>query len=110
MESTITFEDLKKVTLKLPFDLMNFENLNSITLTEERRHSENLPKTEAAMVIRSDEQTFGVKGCKFGRESENDYSYPDEMSISAKHAMLFFKEKRFYLQDLGSKTGTFKQI
>lgn len=32
------------------------------------------------------------------------------MAISGKHAMIFFKDKRFYLQDLGSKTGTFKQI
>lgn len=32
------------------------------------------------------------------------------MSISSKHAVIFFKDNRFYLQDLGSKIGTFKQI
>ena len=33
--------------------------------------------------------------------------FPDELSISSKHAQIFFRDDHFYLQDLGSKTGTF---
>lgn len=55
-------------------------------------------------------KTFSIKGVKFGRDKENDFSYPDELSISSKHALILFKDENFYLQDLGSKTGTFKQI
>ena len=53
---------------------------------------------------------FSVQGVKFGRDKDNDLSFPDEMSISSKHARIYFKNDLFYLQDLGSKTGTYLKI
>lgn len=96
----------------MPFDLMTFENLNSIVLAEVRRtiHPSDQNRDGDAYISINNPQTYGVKGCRFGRDGTNDYSYPDEMAISGKHAIIFFKNKRFYLQDLKSKTGTFKLI
>lgn len=51
-----------------------------------------------------------MQGAKFGRDKENDFRYPDELSISSKHAQIFFRDNSFFLQDLGSKTGTFLKI
>jgi pSer/pThr/pTyr-binding forkhead associated (FHA) protein len=53
---------------------------------------------------------FNLSGAKFGRAPENDFSYPDELSISGKHAQIFFKDESYYIRDLGSKTGTFVYI
>ena len=51
-----------------------------------------------------------MAGVKFGRSSDNDFSYPDELSISGKHAQIVFRDESYYLRDLGSKTGTFLYI
>jgi hypothetical protein len=72
----------------MPFDLMNFKHLNSITLKELiYRHDSNDDNSVDG------KQTFGAKGCRFGRDSNENvfYCYPDEKSISGKHAMIFFK-------------------
>lgn len=53
---------------------------------------------------------FNLTGAKFGRSPENDFSYPDELSISGKHAQIIFKDESYYIRDLGSKTGTFVYI
>jgi pSer/pThr/pTyr-binding forkhead associated (FHA) protein len=53
---------------------------------------------------------FNLTGAKFGRNSDNDFSYPDELSISGRHAQIVFKDEGYYLRDLGSKTGTFLYI
>lgn len=53
---------------------------------------------------------FNLSGAKFGRAPENDFSYPDELSISSKHAQIVFKDESYYIRDLGSKTGTFLYI
>lgn len=37
-------------------------------------HHDALNKQEEVV---DGKQVFGVKGCKFGRDSGNDYSYPD---------------------------------
>lgn len=75
----VQFQLLKNATLSVPFDLMSFENLNSITLSEMRRYNQNSEqgKEEDDQQIINNGQTFGVKGCKFGREAINNYSYPD---------------------------------
>jgi pSer/pThr/pTyr-binding forkhead associated (FHA) protein len=49
-------------------------------------------------------------GARFGRSPENDFSYPDELSISGKHAQIVFRDDAYYIRDLGSKTGTFVYI
>lgn len=46
--------------------------------------SENLEVNESKM--------FNLSGAKFGRSPENDFSYPDELSISGKHAQIVFKD------------------
>lgn len=46
--------------------------------------NENLEVNESKM--------FNLSGAKFGRSSENDFSYPDELSISGKHAQIVFKD------------------
>jgi pSer/pThr/pTyr-binding forkhead associated (FHA) protein len=51
-----------------------------------------------------------VKGAKLGRDKDNDIRFPDEQSISNKHAQIVFKSELFYLQDLGSKMGTYLKI
>lgn len=55
-------------------------------------------------------KVFNLTGAKFGRSPENDFSYPDELSISGKHAQIIFKDESYYIRDLGSKTGTFVYI
>jgi len=64
--------------------------------------NENLHSNESKM--------FNLAGAKFGRSPDNDFSYPDELSISGKHAQIVFKDEAYYLRDLGSKTGTFLYI
>ena len=51
-----------------------------------------------------------MTGAKFGRSPENDFSYPDELSISGKHAQIVFRDESYFIRDLGSKTGTFLYI
>ena len=34
---------------------------------------------------------FCVQGAKLGRDKDNDLRFPDELSISGKHAQIFFK-------------------
>jgi hypothetical protein len=46
--------------------------------------TENLHSNESKM--------FNLAGAKFGRSPENDFSYPDELSISGKHAQIVFKD------------------
>jgi pSer/pThr/pTyr-binding forkhead associated (FHA) protein len=53
---------------------------------------------------------FSVKGAKLGRDKDNDIRFPDEQSISNNHAKIMFKSDAFYLQDLGSKMGTYLKI
>ena len=55
-------------------------------------------------------KVFNLTGAKFGRSPENDFSYPDELSISGRHAQIIFKDESYYIRDLGSKTGTFVYI
>lgn len=37
-------------------------------------------------------KVFNLTGAKFGRSPENDFSYPDELSISGRHAQIVFKD------------------
>ena len=53
---------------------------------------------------------FSLKGTRIGRQKDNDFCYPDESSISANHARIYFNNGDFYLQDLASKAGTFIRI
>ena len=53
---------------------------------------------------------FNLAGAKFGRSPDNDFSYPDELSISGKHAQIVFRDESYFIRDLGSKTGTFLYI
>jgi len=45
------------------------------------------------------------KQTKIGRAYETDLRVPD-ISVSRLHAMLHYKNKKFYLEDLDSKFGT----
>lgn len=58
----------------------------------------------------SESKIFNLAGARFGRSPENDFSYPDELSISGKHAQIVFRDESYYIRDLGSKTGTFLYI
>jgi len=42
-----------------------------------------------------------------GREKDQDISLPLDLSISRSHARITFEEEKFWLEDLGSKNGTF---
>ena len=48
-------------------------------------------------------------GAKIGRQSSNNLVLCDE-SVSRFHCEVFFKEACFYIQDLGSTTGTYVKI
>lgn len=53
--------------------------------------------------------SINEEGAKIGRQSANQIAISDE-SISRFHADIFFKNKQFYLRDVGSTTGTFIKV
>ena len=70
------FQKIKDVTFTMPFNLMNFKFLNEIVLGEVKKSSRNNDPSDENDNI-GERQTFGVQGCKFGRDGSNNYSYPD---------------------------------
>jgi hypothetical protein len=131
---------LMAVSLSLPFNLLNLEPLQRIKISsipypfnlaksnafskKESASETNLltpadnvsQKSESIYDLLDEEEelrefkVFNLTGAKFGRSPENDFSYPDELSISGRHAQIVFKDESYYLRDLGSKTGTFVYI
>jgi len=53
--------------------------------------------------------TVGAKGGRIGRHSQNSIVVADEC-VSRFHAEVVQKENEFFLQDLGSTTGTFLKV
>lgn len=94
--------ELKSSCLFLPFDLLNLEPLQIIKLRS--------MASPFAREVGTEHWQIRVQGVKFGRDKDNDMRFPDEMSISSKHARIHFRNDAFYLQDLGSKTGTYLRI
>lgn len=66
------------------------------------------------LLVESEPRESGLKGLeiglppeiKFGRGPDNDVVLPDRFA-SIKHSRLFLREGQYWLEDLGSKNGTF---
>lgn len=71
------------MSLTLPFDLLNLEPLQQIRIRS--------LKTAYGKDLDKDFWIYSVKGAKLGRDKENDLRFPDELSISGKHAQVLFK-------------------
>ncbi len=124
------------VSLRLPFNLLNLQPLQRIKIAtmpypfavhkglakkdvmgSEPVFSDNLSqRTQSVYDLISEgehvceSKVFNLAGARFGRSPDNDFSYPDELSISGKHAQIIFRDEAYYIRDLGSKTGTFIYI
>lgn len=70
--------------MNLPFNLLNLDPLQQIKVRS--------LKTSFGKDPDKDFWVFSVQGGKFGRDKENDIRFPDELSISAKHAEIIFKQ------------------
>ena len=90
------------VSLDLPFDLFNFEPLHQLKL--------RALQTPFGCSVTPQHWIVKIEGKRFGRDKTNDLSFPDEPSISSKHSRILFKNDGFYLQDVGSKFGTFLRV
>lgn len=129
IEDHTTAQALRIVAMSLPFNLLNMEPLQFIKVAaipypfvfnrekrkESKPESENGEKREEEgrgfMVEEYKEvKTFHLSGVKLGRNQENDFRYPDELSISGRHVQIIFKNDSYYIRDLGSKTGTFMYV
>ena len=91
-----------QVSLDLPFDLFNFEPLHQLKL--------RALKTPFGCSVNSEHWMVNIQGIKLGRDKSNELSFPDEPSISSKHTRILFKDDAFYLQDVGSKFGTYLRV
>ncbi|CAD8155120.1 unnamed protein product [Paramecium octaurelia] len=64
--------------------------------------------------LKCDEQQklkiVNIQGAYFGRSDECTFAFTDHSKISSKHCQIFYKDKAFYLLDVGSKGGTFIKI
>lgn len=82
------------------------------TGTVERKRADTMlmdAPAKAMLVLRngnSGSYNVGSGSTKIGRNSSNDFVI-DEQTVSGEHAKVIEEEGNFFLQDLGSKNGTF---
>ncbi len=79
-----------------------------------RGHAEKVAIVQDYLSIMEEDQTSFSPSCfieltavnSLGRSEENSIHLTDE-SVSAKHALLSYRQKRWWLKDLDSTNGTF---
>ena len=92
-----------------------FANEDQIIEEEPKSFKTEKPKSDRCITVKSIEgpsdMNFKVdsEGIKIGRHSSNQIVIFDE-SVSRYHAEIVFLNEQFYLQDIGSTTGTFLKI
>lgn len=101
MYNSDIIHEMREVCLAVPFHLLNLEPLQQLKL----RALKNAFTTE----VQKNSWIFNVEGGRFGRDKQNKIRFPDELSISGKHAQIIFRDI-FLIRDLGSKGGTYLKI
>ncbi|KAL4487475.1 hypothetical protein ABPG72_006995 [Tetrahymena utriculariae] len=89
-----------KYTYNLPFNPFKFDVIPTIKVEISTRHSSK----------GNSSYSFHSEGATIGRLSNNSINFQDEQSISASHAIIFYKKGEFFIQDIKSKAGTFIKI
>jgi pSer/pThr/pTyr-binding forkhead associated (FHA) protein len=65
-----------------------------------------MPPAAAVIVVGSPAKSVDGRVFQIGRKENCDISFPLDAAVSAGHAVIFEMDGRWYLRDLGSRTGT----
>jgi pSer/pThr/pTyr-binding forkhead associated (FHA) protein len=65
-----------------------------------------MPPSAAVIVVGSPAKTIDGRVFQIGRKENCEISFPTDAAVSAGHAVIFEMDGRWYLRDLGSRTGT----